>query len=64
MILNKCSYKSPTEYISNDYAKYFKLRIPAGKEIKQLTNLEKRTTSDLELLRKKKKLLIRLLTIM
>ena len=53
MILDKCSYISAIEEILNDKSKFSKLDIPAGKEIKQIVNLEKRITSELKLLKDK-----------
>ena len=60
VILDKCSYIIAIEEILNDNSKFFKLDIPAGKEINHTTNLEKRNTSQLKLL--KRKLLTNLLT--
>ena len=54
MILDKCSYIIAIEEILNDNSKFFKLGIPAGKEINHTTNLEKRNTSELKLLKSKK----------
>ena len=54
MILDKCSYIIAIEEILNDNSKFFKLDIPAGKEINYTTNLEKRNTSKLKLLKSKK----------
>ena len=54
MILDKCSYISAIEGILNDYSKFSKLDIPAGKEINHMVNLEKRITSELKLLKDKK----------
>ena len=54
MILDKCSYITAIEEILNDNSKFFKLDIPAGKEINHITNLEKRNTSELKLLKSKK----------
>ena len=51
--LGKCSYKSATEEILNDNSKFSKLDIPAGKEVNQIVNLEKRITSELKLLEDK-----------
>ena len=42
VILDKCSYISTMEEILNDNSKFYKLGIPAGKEIKHIINLEKR----------------------
>ena len=53
MILDKCSYISATEEILNDNSKFSKLDIPAGKEINDIVNLEKRITSELKLLKDK-----------
>ena len=53
MILDKCSYISAIEEILNDNSKFSKLDIPAGKEINNIVNLEKRITSELKLLKDK-----------
>ena len=53
VILDECSYISATEEILNDNSKSSKLSIPAGKEINHITNSEKRTTSELKLLKNK-----------
>ena len=53
MILDKCFYISAIEKILNDNSKFFKLDIPAGKEINQIVNLEKGITSELKLLKEK-----------
>ena len=42
MILDECSHMSATEEILNGNSKFFKLDIPAGKEINYIINLEKR----------------------
>ena len=54
MILDKCSYINAIEEILNDNSKFSKLNIPAGKEINDIVNLEKRIISELELLKDKK----------
>ena len=51
MILDKTSYISAIEEILNDHKKLDDLDIPVGKEFKYITNLEKRITSDLKLLK-------------
>ena len=51
--LDKCSYISAIEEILNDNSKFFKLDIPAGKEINHIVNLEKRITSELKLFKEK-----------
>ena len=53
VILDKISYISVIEEILNDHIKFSNLDIPAGKEINYITNLEKRITSDLKLLKGK-----------
>ena len=53
VILDKCSYISAIEEILNDNSKFSKLDIPAGKEINDIVNLEKRITSELKLLKDK-----------
>ena len=54
MILDKCSYISAIEEILNDYSKFSKFDIPAGKGINHIVNLEKRiTSSELKLLKGK-----------
>ena len=53
VILDKISYISAIEEILNDHTKFSNLDIPAGKEISFTTNLEKRITSDLKLLKDK-----------
>ena len=53
VILDKISYISVIEEILNDHIKFSNLNIPAGKEINYITNLEKRITSDLKLLKGK-----------
>ena len=49
--LDKIPYISAIEEILNDHTKFSNLDIPAGKEINYITNLEKRITSDLKLLK-------------
>ena len=49
MILDKCCYISAIEEVLNDNSKFFKLKIPTGKEINHIVNLEKRITSELKL---------------
>ena len=44
VILAKCSYVSAIEEILNDNSKFSKLDIPAGKEIYDIVNLQKRIT--------------------
>ena len=53
MILDKISYISAIEAILNDHSKFSNLDTPDGKEINYITNLEKRITSDLKLLKDK-----------
>ena len=53
VILDKISYISVIWKILDDYTKFSNFDIPAGKEINHATNLEKRITSDLELLKDK-----------
>ena len=53
VILDKISYISVIEEILNDHIKFSNLDIPADKEINYITNLEKRITSDLKLLKGK-----------
>ena len=53
VILDKISYISAIEEILNDLTKFSNLDIPAGKEISYITNLEKRISSDLKLLKDK-----------
>ena len=59
MILYKTSYTSTIEEILNDNEKCSNLDIVVVKEINYISNLQKRITSDLKLL-KMKKLLISL----
>ena len=51
MILDNISYTSAIEEILIDHTKFSNLDIPAGNEINYITNLEKRITSDLKLLK-------------
>ena len=51
VILDKISYISTIDEILNDYIKFSNLDIPAGKEINYITNLNKKITSDLQLLK-------------
>ena len=51
VILDKISYISAIEEILIDHTKFSNLHIPTGKEINYITNLEKRITSDLKLLK-------------
>ena len=51
LILDKISYISAIEEILNDHTKFPNLEIPAAKEINYTTNLEKKLTSDLKLLK-------------
>ena len=53
VLLDKISYISVIGKILDDYTKFSNFDIPAGKEINHVTNLEKRITSDLELLKDK-----------
>ena len=53
VILDKIFYISVIEEILNDHTKRFNLDIPTGKEINYITNLKKRITSDLKLLKGK-----------
>ena len=53
VILDKCFYISAIVEILNDNSKFSKLNIFAGKEINHIVNLEKRITSELELLKDK-----------
>ena len=51
MILDKIPYISVIEEILNDHTKFSNLDTPTGKEIKYITNLEKRITCDLKVLK-------------
>ena len=51
MILDKISYISAIEEILFDHTNFLNLDIPASKEINYITNLEKRITSDVKLLK-------------
>ena len=51
VILDKICYICAIEEILNDHTKFSNLEIPAGKEINYITNLEKKITSDLKLLK-------------
>ena len=51
MILDTISFIRAIEEILNDHTKFSNLEIPPGKEINYITNLEKKTTSDLKLLK-------------
>ena len=51
VLLDRISYISATEEILNDHTKFSSLDIPAGKEINYITNLDKRITPDLKLLK-------------
>ena len=51
MIIDKISHISAIEEILNDHTKFSNIDIPACKEINYLTNLEKRITSNLKLLK-------------
>ena len=53
VILEKTPYISVIGKILDEYTKFCNLDIPAGKEINYVTNLEKRITSDLKLLKDK-----------
>ena len=53
VILDKIFYISVIEEILNDHTKRFNLDIPTGKEINYITNLKKRITSYLKLLKGK-----------
>ena len=53
VILDNISYIGAIEEILNDHIKFSNLDIPAVKEINYITNLEKRITSDLKLLKDK-----------
>ena len=53
VILDRISYISATEEILNDHIKFSNIDIPAGREINYITNLEKRISSDLKLLKDK-----------
>ena len=53
VILDKISHISAIEKILHDHTKFPNLDIPAGQGINFLTNLEKRITFDLELLKDK-----------
>ena len=53
VILDKICYISAIEKILNHHTKFSNLDIPAGKEINYITNLEKKITSDLKLLKDK-----------
>ena len=54
VILDKISYISAIEEILNYHPKFSNFDIPAGKEINYITNLEKRISSNLKLLKDKK----------
>ena len=49
--LDKISCRSAIEEILNDHAKFSKLNIPSIKEIDYITNLEKRITFNLKILK-------------
>ena len=51
MKLDTISYISAIEEILNNHTKFSNFDIPAGKEINDITNLEKRITSDVKLLK-------------
>ena len=51
VIIDNFSHISAIEEILNDHTKFFNIDIPAGKEINYITNLEKRITSNLKLLK-------------
>ena len=51
VIIDKISHISAIEEILNDHTKFSNIDIPAGKEISYITNLEKRITSNLKLLK-------------
>ena len=53
VILDKMFYISVIEEILNDHTKRSNLDIPTGKEINYITNLKKKITSDLKLLKAK-----------
>ena len=53
MILDKYCYISAVVEVLNENTKFFKIGIPAGKEINNIVNLEKRITSELKLLKVK-----------
>ena len=53
VLLHRISYISAIEEILNDHTKFSNLDIRAGKEINYKTNLEKRISSDLKLLKDK-----------
>ena len=53
VLLHRISYISAIEEILNDHTKFSNLDIPAVKEINHITNLEKRISSDLKLLKDK-----------
>ena len=53
VILDKISYISAIEEILNDRTKFSNLDIPAGRETNYITNLEKRISSGLKLLKDK-----------
>ena len=50
VILDKISYTSAIKEILNNHTKFSNFGIPAGKETNYITNLEKRITTDLQLL--------------
>ena len=54
VILDKYSYVSAIEEILNDNGKFSKLDIPAGKDINNIIDLEKRITSEIKLLKIRK----------
>ena len=51
VILDRISYISVIEEVLNDHTEFSNLDIPAGKDINYVTNIEKRITSDLKLLK-------------
>ena len=53
VLLHRISYISAIEEILNDHKKFSNLDIRAGKEVNYETNLEKRISSDLKLLKDK-----------
>ena len=51
IVIDQTSYISNNEKILRDHTKFSDLDIPTGKEISYITNLEKRITSGLKLLK-------------
>ena len=64
IVIDQTSYISNNEKILRDHTKFSDLDIPTGKEISYITNLEKRITSGLKLLKWRKLLIIPLIRIL